>query len=141
MAPNPKENAMTVLTVSPLLRFALTLDAAATAATGAALLPFAQELAPVLGLPTTLLSGAAVFMLAYAAVVAWLRGRATLPRWAVWTVIVGNALWALDCALLAFAGVLAPSTLGVAFLLTQAVIVAGFAELQYFGLRRSANAA
>lgn len=132
---------MTALHVSPLLRFALTLDAVATGITGAALLPFADELAQLLHLPAALLAGAAAFMLVYAALLGWLRGRATLPRWAVWTIIVGNALWALDCALLAFAGGLAPSTLGIAFLLTQAVVVAGFAELQYFGLRRSAYVA
>jgi hypothetical protein len=37
--------------------------------------------------------------------------------------------------------VFAPSALGVAFLLVQAGIVAGFAEVQYVGLRRSAAAA
>jgi hypothetical protein len=132
---------MHALHVSPLLRFALTLDAAATAVTGAALLPFADSLGHVLGLPAALLSGAAAFMLVYAVVLGLLRRRATLPRWAVWTIIAGNGLWALDCAALAFAGGLAPTTLGVVFLLAQAVAVAAFAELQYFGLRRSAAAA
>lgn len=132
---------MNTLHVSPLLRFALTLDAVATAVTGAALLPFADELAHLLGLPVALLVGAAAFMLVYALVLGLLRRRATLPRWAVWTIIVGNALWALDCAALAFVGGLAPTTLGVAFLLVQALAVAAFAELQYFGLRRSMAAA
>lgn len=132
---------MNTLHVSPLLRFALTLDAVATAVTGATLLPFADELAHLLGLPVALLSGAAAFMLVYALVLGLLRRRATLPRWAVWTIIVGNALWALDCAALAFVGGLAPTTLGVAFLLVQALAVAAFAELQYFGLRRSMAAA
>lgn len=132
---------MNTLHVSPLLRFALTLDAVATAVTGATLLPFADELAHLLGLPVALLSGAAAFMLVYALVLGLLRRRAALPRWAVWTIIVGNALWALDCAALAFVGGLAPTTLGVAFLLVQALAVAAFAELQYFGLRRSMAAA
>lgn len=132
---------MNTLHVSPLLRFALTLDAVATAVTGATLLPFADELAHLLGLPVALLSGAAAFMLVYALVLGLLWRRATLPRWAVWTIIVGNALWALDCAALAFVGGLAPTTLGVAFLLVQALAVAAFAELQYFGLRRSMAAA
>jgi hypothetical protein len=131
---------MSTLHVSPLLRFALTLDAVATGITGLAMLPFAAPLAELLHLPAPLLTGAALFMLGYAAVLGWLRGRATLPRWAAWTIIVGNAMWALDCAALAFVGGLDPSTLGVAFLLTQAVVVLGFAELQYFGLRRSSAA-
>ena len=49
---------MTALHVSPLLRFALTLDAVATGITGAALLPFADELAQPLHLPAALLAGA-----------------------------------------------------------------------------------
>jgi hypothetical protein len=132
---------MSTLQVSPLLRFALTLDAIATGLTGALLLPFTGTLAELLSLPSTLLAGAAIVMLAYAALLGWLRSRAVLPHWAVWLVIVGNALWAFDCAALALTGVVEPSTLGVAFLLGQAVVVGGFAELQYFGLRRSAAAA
>ena len=56
---------------------------------------------------------------------------------AVWTIIVGNAVWALDCLALALLGFVEPSALGVVFLIAQAAAVAGFAELQYFGLRRS----
>lgn len=131
---------MNLLRVSPLLYFALVLDAVATAATGAVMLLFASELESLLHLPSTLMIAAAVFMLAYALVIAVLSRRESLPRWAVWTVIVGNAVWAVDCTALAFVGWLAPSALGVAFLLLQAVVVAGLAELQYFGLRRSALA-
>lgn len=128
---------MKTLRMSPLLHLALLIDAVASAATGVAMLLFAAELEALLALPSTLMSGAGAFMLAYAAVIAWLARRDTLRGWAVWTVIIGNALWALDCALLAFVGILAPSTLGIVFLLVQAVIVLGFAELQYVGLKRS----
>ena len=132
---------MSTLKVSPLLRFALTLDAVATGLTGALVLPFAGALAELLALPSALLAGAAVVMLVYAAVLGALRARAVLPRWAVWTIIVGNAVWALDCVALALLGFVEPSTLGVVFLIAQAAVVAGFAELQYFGLRRSVPAA
>jgi hypothetical protein len=141
VAANSKENAMTTLNVSPLLRFALTLDAIATGLTGALVLPFAGALAGLLELPTALLAGASIVMLVYAAILGWLRSRPVLPRWAVWTIIVGNALWALDCLALALLGFVEPSTLGVVFLVAQAIVVAGFAELQYFGLRKSAAAA
>jgi len=132
---------MNTLRVSPLLRFALRLDAIATAGTGAAMTAFAAPLAPLLHLPLDLLTAAGVFMLVYAAIVAWLSLRSVLPRWAVWTVVVGNALWAIDCAALAFVGGLSPSALGITFLLVQAVVVFGFAELQYVGLKRSTLAA
>lgn len=131
---------MTTLHVSPLLRFALMLDAGATLATGAAMLGFADELHALLNLPAGLMTGAGVFLLGYALVIAVLSRRATLPRWAVWTIIVGNALWALECAALAFVGIYAPTALGIAFLLAQAAAVAGFAELQYVGLKRSTPA-
>jgi hypothetical protein len=131
---------MATLQVSPLLRFALRLDAAATFATALPMCFASGALAGWTALPQALLFGAGLFMLGYAAVVGGLSRRATLPRWAVWTVIVGNALWALDCAALAFVGVVSPSALGVAFLLVQAVIVFAFAELQFVGLRRSADA-
>ena len=132
---------MSTLKVSPLLRLALTLDAVATGLTGALVLPFTGALAGLLGLPPALLAGASIVMLVYAAVLGWLRSRPALPRWAVWTIIVGNAVWALDCVALALLGMVEPSTLGVVFLIAQAVVVAGFAELQYFGLRRSASVA
>jgi hypothetical protein len=128
---------MTTLRTSPLLAFALRLDAVATAASAIGMLLFTDRLEALLGLPAALLIGAGVFMLAYAAVVAWLASLDSLPRWAVWTVIVGNVAWALDCGVLAFGGLVAPSTLGVAFLLVQAAFVIGFAELQYAGMKRS----
>jgi hypothetical protein len=128
---------MNRLTTSPLLRFALRLDAVATAATALPMLLLAGPAEALLGLPSTLLQGVGAFMLGYAAVVALLAQRTALPRWAVWTVVVGNALWAIDCIALAFTGLVAPSTLGVAFLVVQAAIVFGFAELQYVGMRRS----
>ena len=131
---------MSTLNVSPLLRFALTLDTVATGLTGALMLPLAGTLAELLALPYALLAGAAAVMLVYAAILGMLRARPTLPRWAVWTIIVGNAVWALDCVALALLGFVEPSALGVGFLIAQAVAVAGFAELQYFGLRRSVPA-
>ena len=132
---------MNTLRVSPLLRFALRLDAIATAVTGTAMTAFAAPLSPLLQLPANLMIAAGIFMLLYAVIVAWLGQRDVLPRWAVWTVVLGNALWAIDCAALTFVGGLSPSALGIAFLLVQAAVVFGFAELQYVGLKRSTLAA
>jgi len=132
---------MNTLRASRLLTFALLLDAGATAATGMLMLLFAAQLQVLLNLPALLMTGAGVFMLVYAVAIERLSRRSELPRWAVLTVIIGNALWAIECAVLAFAGILAPSTLGIAFLLVQAVIVFGFAELQYVGMKRSTRMA
>lgn len=125
------------LRVSSLLRRALLIDAIATAMVGIGMVAFSQQLAGLLHLPSALLLGAGVFMLGYAAVIGLIGRRATLPRWAVLLAIVGNFAWALACVALAFGGLLAPNTLGVAFLLVQAAIVVGFAELQFFGMKRS----
>lgn len=128
---------MTTLAPSPLLAFGLRLDAVVSAATGVAQLLFFERLATWLVLPVPLLVGSGVFMLGYAALAAWMAQRDVLPHWSVWAMIGGNVLWAIDCLLLAFGGLLSPGTWGVAFLLVHAAAVLLFAELQFFGMRRS----
>lgn len=130
----------TPLTVTPFLRWALLADAVASGATGLLMLVLGDALQSLLGLPGLLLFGAGLFLLPYAALIAWLGLRPNVPRWALRAVIIGNALWALDCVLLAVTGLVSPSMLGVVFLLVQAVVVGAFAELQYVGMRRVARA-
>ena len=79
---------MNAVLVSPLLRFALRLDAVATAVTGAAMAGLASTLAQVLNLPEPLLLGAGGFCLVYAAIIAALSLRPRLPGWAVWAVVM-----------------------------------------------------
>lgn len=128
---------MNACTVSPLLRFALRLDAIASAGTGIAMAAFDAQLAALLALPQALLFGAGLFCVVYGAVIAMMSTQVRLPCWAVWTVIVGNAIWATECLVLAFSGLLDPNALGVAFLAGQGVLVFVFAELQYVGMRRA----
>lgn len=125
-------------TVSPLLRFALRLDAVASFAAGLGLVLFFDALAPLLGLSAALLLGAGLFGVGYALVVGTMSRKARLPGWAVWAVVVGNMVWAAECAMLAFGDFVAPTYAGKAFLVFQALAVFAFAELQWFGLRRSA---
>jgi hypothetical protein len=122
---------------SPFLRNVLILDAVATGATGLLLTFFSTFLNGLLQVPGTLLFYAGLILLPYAALVGWLATRDALPRWSVWAVIVTNALWALDSVLLAMSGWVEPNALGYAFIMMQALVVAGFAELQFVGLRRS----
>ena len=131
-------------TLSPLtatstfLRTVLLADALVSGATGLLMLLGAGPLEPLLQIPATLLRGAGLALLPYAAFVGMLARREALPRAAVWAVVACNALWAVDCVALLFSGWIAPSGLGIAFVLMQAVVVAAFAELQVLGLRRSA---
>lgn len=123
--------------LTPFLRRVLMLDAAATGLTGLLMTFFAGTLTGLLALPNALLFYAGLILLPYALLVAWLAQRDSLPRWAIWVVIVTNVLWAIDSVLLVMSGWVEPNALGYAFIAVQALVVAGFAELQYVGLRRS----
>jgi len=125
------------LTRTPFLRLALLGDAAASGATGLLLVTATESLAPLLRLPTTLLHGAGLVLLPYAAFVAWAGTRDRPPRWAVRAAIVINLLWAADSALLLAAGPMSPAALGTAFVLAQALVVLGFAVMQWSALRRA----
>jgi len=125
------------LILTPFLRLALLGDAAASGATGLLLVTAAEPLAPLLRLPTTLLHGADLVLLPYAAFVAWAGTRDRPPRWAVRAAIVINLLWAADSALLLAAGAMSPAALGTAFVLAQALVVLGFAVMQWSALRRA----
>ena len=127
------------ITASLFLRRALLADAIASAGTGLMMALGADLLASLLGLPTMLLTEAGLFLLPYAAFVGWMGTRDRLPEMLVWLVIIGNAAWAL-----ASIGVLiwlAPTALGYAFVIGQALVVGLFAELQYIGLKRRVEVA
>lgn len=128
---------MSTLTLSPLLRFALRLDAVASAGVGALTCLGLQPLHALLGAPPAWVLAAGLFMLAYGLAIGWLSTRQRLDTRLLWVVIVGNLAWAVDSVLLAASGWISPQTLGLALLLGQAVAVAVFAELQYLGLRQS----
>jgi hypothetical protein len=49
-----------------------------------------------------------------------------------------NALWVLDSVLLLALGPVSPSGLGTAFVLAQALVVLGFAAMQWTALRGAA---
>ncbi|HEX2251985.1 MAG TPA: hypothetical protein VHQ65_01795 [Thermoanaerobaculia bacterium] len=121
-----------------LLRRALLADGVVSGATGALLALAAGPLGELLGLPTALLRLAGLSLLPFAAVLVYLATRPAVPRRAAWAVVGCNLLWAAGSALLLVTGWVEPTALGYAFVVAQALAVAGLAELQYFGLRRSA---
>ena len=120
-----------------LLRFALRLDAAITAANGIAYLALFWLLDGWLGVPGAFLAGIGAFLVAFAAFVGRLSAQASPHRGAVLAVIAANALWALDSALLIAADWFSPTTTGQVVVALQATGVAGLAVLQYAGLRRA----
>jgi len=128
---------MSVFGLSPFLRRALLADALISGATGLLMLIGANVLASLLGLPEALLRYAGLVLLPYGALVAYVATREQLRRWAVWAVIVANAIWAMDSIILLLSGWLTPNAICYAFIIFQALVVAAFAEIQYIGLRRS----
>ncbi len=127
---------MSVFESPRFLRNVLWADAASCVGSGALQLAGGAALAQLLNLPLPLLTATGVFMLAYAAAVAWTATRDPLPRRLVGLFAVGNAGWALGCIALLAVGGLQPTAWGTAWVVAQAVVVAVLAELQWTGLRR-----
>jgi hypothetical protein len=126
---------------STFLRRALLLDAAASGATALLVIAAAAPLEGLLGLPAALLRWAGLVLLPYVAFVVYAGTREAISRQAVLAIIGANALWAIASALLLASGLVAPTALGYAFVIGQALVVALLGELQYMGLRRPAATA
>ena len=127
-------------TPSLFLRRVLQLDAAATGATGVLLLGGTSLLHGLLNLPVSLMTYAGIFCVAWAVTLGLASVRKQLNRSFVWTIIWANALWTLGSIALLVSGDLAPTLLGYAFVIAQALAVGVFAELQYVGLTKRAAA-
>lgn len=132
---------MQSINLNPFLRGALAVDAIGSGAVGVLLAAMPAQLAALFNLPQALLADVGLFFIVYAAVVAFLATRARLPSLIVWIVIVGNALWLVQSVGFLLVGGFAPTKLGTAFVLAQALAVGVFAELQFIGLRRARHAA
>jgi hypothetical protein len=120
---------------STLLQKVLVADAVITGATGLAMFLGAGLLASLFGLPDALLRYAGLSLLPFAAGVAVLAARDHVSRPAVRAIIIVNVLWVLNSFLVLLTGWVQPTVLGYVFVIGQAVIVAGFAEIQHMGLK------
>jgi len=126
-----------VLTRLTDLRFALTLDAVVTGANGAAYLVAAGALDDLLGVPTGLLRGIGTFLMVYALALGAVRTPRSISRPLAYGVVAVNAAWTLGSITVVIAGWHSPTVTGSIWIVMQAVVVAGFAELQLVGLRRT----
>ncbi|WP_371231706.1 hypothetical protein ACAW63_03425 [Pseudomonas sp. QE6] len=129
---------MSLLQPSPLLRLTLKIDALAGGAMGLLMALAAQPLGELFGLPFVLLMVAGIVLLPLALVLYWMSNQPALSRTGVWAVIALNGLWVVESIALLVTGYVQPTTLGYAFVIGQALVVLLFAELEFFGLRRSA---
>jgi hypothetical protein len=118
------------------LRVALLIDAVASGLTASLLIAGADVLRDWLGLPVALMREAGLLLAAYVGLVAIVAMRASIPTPAVWAIIVTNIVWALASFAILETGLVAPTTLGIVFVATQALAVLALGALQYAALRR-----
>ncbi|MFI7614287.1 hypothetical protein ACIBP6_23940 [Nonomuraea terrae] len=132
---------MTALTVTTdrtkFLRLALTADAVVTGGNGLVYLAFAGPVSTLLGPDAGLLRGIGVFLLVYGAAVGLLAARPTISPAATTAVIAVNIAWTLAGVAAVVTGALGFTTVGAIWAIAQALVVAGFAELQITGLRKA----
>ena len=122
------------------LRFALVADAVASGATGLIMIAGADLLTGLLGLPVPVMREAGLLLMPYVVLVAYVGTRPAIPRGAVKVIIALNVAWLAGSIALLMSGSVAPTVLGYAFVIFQAVVVGVFAELQFIGLRRQQTA-
>jgi hypothetical protein len=122
------------------IRAALGLDAAVTGVNGLAYLAGASVLDGALGMPAGFLRGVGVFLIVFAACVAYVATRPDVNRSAVKAIMALNALWVVDSVALVAVGWYDPTTGGSIWTILQAGVVAGFAALQAYAIRRTPEA-
>lgn len=121
------------------LHYVLLVDALLSGTTGLIQVLATGWLAGLLHLPAPLLLWSGLVLMVYASLVAYLAFRQDISRSLVWTVIVVNLLWAIDCLVLLASGWVDPNWLGIGWVMLQVMVVVVFAELQYIAIRRSAT--
>ena len=119
---------------SRFLRRVLLVDAAICIATGALLTLDSAPLSRLLGLPELLLLYAGASLFPCAALMLWVALRERLSPAGAWIVVAGNAAWVAGSVALLVAT--APTALGYAFVIAQALAVALLAELEFVGLKK-----
>jgi hypothetical protein len=119
-----------------LLRLALLADAVASGAMGVLLAVAADPVALWFGLPVALLREVGLLLIPYTILLVYLATRATTPRLPAQLIVAGNVLWVIGSVALLISDLVAPTALGMAFVIAQALIVAILAELQLLGLKR-----
>lgn len=122
----------------PPLQSILRMDAATCLLMASLLLLVTGPLARMTAISADVLFWAGIALLPIGAFMASLSLAKTVPLWATPIVVVGNVLWVLASLLLPMSGVITPNGLGWAFLLAQAVVVAGFAHLEWTTVQRPA---
>lgn len=113
------------------LRAILTLDAIASGAMGLLLLLGATVLDGLFDLPVTFLRVTGAILLPWAVALLVAASRQPVNRLAVRAIALVNVAWIAGSLVLLAGTWVDPSALGVAFVIVQAIAVAGFAAIQF----------
>lgn len=119
------------------LRRVLAFDAISGVGTGLLQLAASGLLSGLLGLSEPLLRTSGIAIFAFVALAAWLAMQRTPSRAGLAVLVLGNFAWAIGCLWLALGGAAGVTSVGVAYLMVQVLVVAALAELQWMGLRQS----
>jgi hypothetical protein len=117
------------------LRRILALDSLSCLALGLAMGLGAAMLAPLFGLPESLVRIAGLALLPLGVFIGWSASRPAPPPALVWVIILGNVGWSVESVLVLDQH--QPTALGTAFVAAQAAAVLGLAALEYVGLRKA----
>jgi len=124
---------------SSLLRRALLADAVVSGAAGALQVAAAGPLSGLLAIDAAWLQRSGLILFVWTAFLGWILTRKAVSPMLAWTVIGINLAWVAASILVLVEGAIAPNPLGMGYVLAQAAVVAIFAELQFFGLRRQSR--
>jgi len=125
---------------SQFLRRALVADAVMTGGAALILAAGGGIASGLLGLPEPLLRIAGLLLVPFVALVAYVATRPAIAHEAVRAIVALNVAWVAGSILLLVSGWVAPTALGYAFVIAQALAVGVFAELQVMGMRRPGEA-
>lgn len=126
---------------TPFLRNALLLDAVISTAAGLLMVAGSSLLSPLLGLPQPLLFWAGIVLFPFVALLFFLSRQTAVSRMLLVDVVGLNVLWVVASVALVTVGPVAPTALGIAFVLAQAAAVGLFAALQWSAMRRASPVA
>jgi len=129
------------LAISAFLRKALLADAFVSGAAAILMTAGAGLLGPLLDLPAALLFWAGLALIPFVAMLLVLARREAASRLLLLDIVLVNALWVVASFTIIGLGLVAPNTLGMLFIIAQALAVALFAALQLSALRSASVAA
>ena len=128
------------ISITPMLKKVLYLDAAMSGAAGVLMVAGSAVLAPLLEIPAGLLFWAGLALAPFVALLVLTARSAEISRLMLFDIVLVNALWVVASFAIMLAGLVQPNVFGIAFISIQALAVAGLTALQVAGLRALSQA-